>query len=376
MLKIYFWIITGWFILLFLFIIFRKRKVRKLLLYLVLISFSLILLEALSLIALKINTGYWLFTELHNPNAELFKPNPYMVSEPIPGACLHIRGITYTHNSLGFRNKEFKKGKNKFRIIAIGGSTTYGTGVSDHQTWPYYLDSLLEPKAEVLNFGVSGHSTVEHLAQSFLIVPDYHPDAVILLCGLNDLRNCFIKNVRSDYTDFHPYNLEAVLGFHQFNKLPRFALIRVSILLLQKIGYYPYFNFQKVHIEEEHSIANDQYMLGLYRRNLCSLVNQLKFIGAEIVLVPQVLHPEAVKGGGLKWWIPYVKDNELIPLLDKYNEVGKEVADSMKVIFASDVLNAGWKATDFTDPSHFTPEANLKFAGILENCIRKNILPN
>lgn len=328
----------------------------------------------MSLLALKINTGYWLFHELKNPNAELFSPHPYLVSQPIPGARLQIRGITYSHNSLGYRNKEFSKQKTKYRIIAIGGSTTYGTGVSDHQTWPYYLDSLLSPYAEVLNFGVPGHSTVEHIIQSCLIIPEYQPDAVIILSGLNDLRNCYIKGVNQDYTYFHPYNLEAVLGFYHLNKLPRIAILRVSIILLQKIGYYPYFNFQKVHIEKEHSRANEQYMLKLYKRNLYTLVNHFKYIGAEIVLVPQVLTEEVIRGEKLKWWIPYVNDAEMIPLLNKYNQVEKEVADSMKIYFADAVLKENWTPKDFIDPSHFSPEANLKFAGIIYQYILPKIL--
>ena len=52
-----------------------------------------------------------------------------------------FEGKTVTINSEGFRGPEITKSKpdNTFRIFTVGGSTTIGAGVLDHQTYPFYL---------------------------------------------------------------------------------------------------------------------------------------------------------------------------------------------------------------------------------------------
>ena len=66
-------------------------------------------------------------------------------------------------NEHGFRGKDFSETKlpNTFRIFAVGGSTTFGNGVYDDETYPYILqkkfDSLdLGINVEVINTGFGG----------------------------------------------------------------------------------------------------------------------------------------------------------------------------------------------------------------------------
>ena len=50
-------------------------------------------------------------------------------------------GVTVQINNEGFRGSEFstEKSSGTYRIIAVGGSTTFGVGVFDYQTFPYFL---------------------------------------------------------------------------------------------------------------------------------------------------------------------------------------------------------------------------------------------
>jgi len=374
MLKIYFILVICWIFLLSAGIILRKKRSGKIVLFTVYFIFFLFMTELTCLLALKIKTGFWLFNERYNPNAILFEPHPYLVSKPIPNAVLDIKGIHYEHNSEGWRGNEFKNDTSKLKIITIGGSTTYGTGVSNHQTWPYYLDSLISDKAEVMNFGISGHSTTEHLILSLFTLPAYHADIVLIMSGLNDLRNCYIKNPKSDYTNFHPYNLESVLGFDHINNLPRLAIIRVSVILLQKIGYYPLFSYQKVHIEKERSKQNEDILLNIYRQNLTRMVKIIQESGSKVVLLPQILNSEALAGNQLKWWVPFVADQEFVPLISKYNQVQQQTADSTHCFFIGEILSNNWKKSDFIDASHFNAGANLQFAKLVNNYINQTIL--
>jgi len=97
-------------------------------------------------------------------------------------------------NSEGFRGPEFTKDKmlNTYRIFVVGGSTTFGSGVFDNQTFPYYLQTMFDEanlnfKVEVINAGWPfGWSLTEtDLIKSTLL--EYEPDQFIVFDGWNDL---------------------------------------------------------------------------------------------------------------------------------------------------------------------------------------------
>ena len=69
-----------------------------------------------------------------------------------------------TINSLGFRGHEIerKKSKDRFRIVVIGDSFTFGLGVGDFLTYSAQLEKILnvadKNQFKVLNLGVPGGS--------------------------------------------------------------------------------------------------------------------------------------------------------------------------------------------------------------------------
>ena len=69
--------------------------------------------------------------------------------------------VIYSINSQGFRGPEFSETKpdGVYRIFVVGGSTTFGTGVYDDQTFPSYLQKLFDQSnfdfnIEVINAGI------------------------------------------------------------------------------------------------------------------------------------------------------------------------------------------------------------------------------
>ena len=100
----------------------------------------------------------------------------------------------YNMNSEGFRGSEFSKDKpdNTYRIIAVGGSTTFGSGVTNENTWPKILEKKLQnlsesKKIEVINSGISGMNSFSEskLIKQKLI--HYKPDLIIVYDGMNDV---------------------------------------------------------------------------------------------------------------------------------------------------------------------------------------------
>src|SRR5687767_5215985 len=103
---------------------------------LVVILVSVASLELFTQVVFRFQHGYWLYSSIHHP---AFREHPWLVGVPREGTRMAQGHVTITHNSMGFRGSEVsaRKACGKRRIAAIGGSTTYGTRVSDQDTWPY-----------------------------------------------------------------------------------------------------------------------------------------------------------------------------------------------------------------------------------------------
>jgi hypothetical protein len=92
----------------------------------------------------------------------------------------------FSINNLGFRGGSIPKDqKTKKRIIVVGGSTAFGTGLqSDDETFARRLEYLLD--AEVINAAVVGHASGQELVSLVMELVDLQPDLVIALNGWND----------------------------------------------------------------------------------------------------------------------------------------------------------------------------------------------
>ncbi len=113
-----------------------------------------------------------------------------------------------SHNSLGFRgpNIEEQKPEGVYRILCLGGSSTYGHGpTSNATTWPGRLQTRLlevmpERKIEVINGGCQGFTSYESLANYAFRGLALDPDLVIVYHAINDMRGALYDNVQSDNT--------------------------------------------------------------------------------------------------------------------------------------------------------------------------------
>ncbi|MFC1877895.1 SGNH/GDSL hydrolase family protein [Thermodesulfobacteriota bacterium] len=94
-------------------------------------------------------------------------------------------------NSLGYREKEFEiiKPTNRYRIAVIGDSFTFGQGIQVTDRFSNVLEKSLNDrtdKFEVLNFGVPGSESVDHLRTLKNTVLGLHPDFILLQWFIND----------------------------------------------------------------------------------------------------------------------------------------------------------------------------------------------
>ena len=369
MLKIYIVALAGWALLIACGLALRRRRAGKYLLRAAYAVFLLFCVELACVLAFYVKNGRWTFDEQKVYLRRLFEAHPYMVGAPRRGVSVTFKGKSYTHNSQGFRGRDFPARSARVRVVAMGGSTTYGAGVNDGETWPVYLEEARGPGFEVLNFGALGHGTVEHINQAALLLPEYAPDVLVVHAGLNDLRNMHVRDLAPDYSDFHAPSLYGGLGLCAEEGLQELASVRAGVGLLKRAGLYPLCTFDRISVSEDRSPAAAERALRLYRRNLTTLVRVAGGQGLRPVLVPQVLVRERFEGGQLRWWIPFVADDELIERLGDYNRVTREVADAEGLRFCGEVLEYRWTKDDFADPSHLNAEGNRKLAALIRGAV-------
>jgi lysophospholipase L1-like esterase len=95
-------------------------------------------------------------------------------------------------NDRGIRGPkvDVPKPKGNFRILALGGSTTYGDGLTAREAWPFRLQILLRDKygynVQVVNLGVPMYTSLHSIITLQTRGLALEPDLVIDYDGVND----------------------------------------------------------------------------------------------------------------------------------------------------------------------------------------------
>ncbi len=114
---------------------------------------------------------------------------------------VHLPYVSYVpapdyegHNALGYRGAEIAipKPTGVFRILALGGSTTYSTSTDAEDSYPAWLQTILRDEygynnIEVINGGGSGYTTWEILANFTFRGLELEPDLILYYEAVNDL---------------------------------------------------------------------------------------------------------------------------------------------------------------------------------------------
>jgi lysophospholipase L1-like esterase len=102
--------------------------------------------------------------------------------------------ITIQTNRLGFRDDEFEErpGPGELRILAVGDSFTFGSGVQGEDTWPQQLERMLQRRSasnvQVINAGFAGgHAPSTYAAWLESDGLALQPSTVIVGFCLNDM---------------------------------------------------------------------------------------------------------------------------------------------------------------------------------------------
>jgi lysophospholipase L1-like esterase len=123
-------------------------------------------------------------------------------------------------NALGYRGDlvQIPKPDSVFRVVALGGSTTYGTGTSAAESYPAHLQRILRDEygytnVEIVNAGVPSWNTWHSLSNLAFRVLELEPDMIVIFHAINDV----FPRVMAEgcYAGITPYRgLPTNIGFY------------------------------------------------------------------------------------------------------------------------------------------------------------------
>jgi hypothetical protein len=139
----------------------------------------------------------------------MYVPHPYIGATLRPG-FVGTGEMPVRINALGMRDepRSVHKPDGVYRILCIGGSTTFGSSVTS-VPYPARLQALLNGSGagapdgrryEVWNCGVPGYTTIENLIYFELVLLEYDPDAILVYHAANDARMVQTSGLRPDYS--------------------------------------------------------------------------------------------------------------------------------------------------------------------------------
>ncbi len=269
------------------------------------------------------------------------------IRHPYLGYCLKPNITNESgdkHNSIGLRGEEIQTPKpdSTFRILCIGGSTTYGTHVPNYKkAYPYILQKELEKAGyrniEVINGGVGNADSWYSLINLEFRTIYLEPDLVIIYHGDNDIESRMVYPTQAYLSDntgrFIPHKV-IELGF-----VERSVVLRIlKKLLLSRLETYgsleSLFN-APTYVQQEYvvQLIRGEYPAGIFReidvidilgsnppvyseRNYKNIISICRSESIEIILSTYSFSPISVE-----------TDTELYRIaVDEHNAMIKKVA--------------------------------------------------
>ena len=145
-------------------------------------------------------------------------------------------------NNLGFRHGGHNNNEHTYKIMCIGGSTTFGSGVEDSvDTFPYQLELFMRKNrfdVHVINSGIPYHTSLDVLIKLITNGIYFKPDMVLIHTGGNDTGPLNSPNhYLPDYThwrDVSSFNKDKIFK-NVWNFVP-LSTIRLFLIFYLKPG--------------------------------------------------------------------------------------------------------------------------------------------
>jgi len=287
-----------------------------------------------------------------------------------------------THNSYGFRGKEFEIKPHRKRIVCVGSSTTFGIYVDSDKTYSAQLENLLNEGAhefefEVLNAGIPGWVSTENLLNLQLRILPLQPDLVIIYQGRNEIFPQSFNNFASDYSHYR----KADYSFKATNYLYK-PLFKFSNLFMI-FATYRGSRFGWSWTDENPAYGNTRFenqptatqvienlddpsRNRVYRSSVASMVAICKSRNIDIILCTMAFQADRLATGNLEN-DPIIYES-LQKQVNENNQIVREIANKFGVPVAetASLMN---EPELFLDDCHFNEKGHARRAAIIYQTI-------
>ncbi len=288
------------------------------------------------------------------------------------------------HNALGYRGPEIAipKPAQVFRIVAMGGSTTYSTGTPAEESYPAFLEAILRGEygyanIEVINAGVSGYTSWDVLPAYAFRVVELEPDMLIYYGAVNDLV-ARERNSVDCYRGLNPLRgLDANRGLfvERNSPLPASALYRLLAIQLgwmnNPLALESSFEPSRIKCEpdpggftlEQRLVANPPYY---YERNLRGLATLAQSQGVQPIFSSWIYNVRADRP-------PLWKQS-----IAEHNAVTRQLASDMEIPYLDLAAEFPTEGVDWEiDGIHLLASGNRELAGRFAAFLdERALLPN
>jgi lysophospholipase L1-like esterase len=348
--------------------------------------FLFLLLEGGCRAALRLKTGAWpetqvaAYTKFVQKIGKAYRPHPLLVVAGRPDAVLEAAGHVVRFNARGqrvtnVRDVDVPKPEGTYRVVCEGGSTTFDLlAPDDAATWPARLGTFLRPRADVVNAGFPGWTSLESLVSLETRDLDLKPDLVVVFSGVNDLQPASHVPFAPDYSVGHAEILPRVTGVAPVPVRLVSRLVFVEWLRgrLKPQGSPPAAEGYTPSYEWKGGPRRDDIpaeAVAVYERNLRSTIAVASAHGAHALLVAQAARVRAGhEKGDLAWlegWTPGLTAKGYLAGLARYNAVAKKLGDEGIALFFDPFAAGSFTDEHFYDPVHFSPAGSELFARTL-----------
>ena len=251
-------------------------------------------------------------------------------------------------------------------IALFGGSSTLDFASPEGRTWPDQLERLLGPdRYAVINRGVSGHTTAEHLLQTAFYQRSFgvEPARTVYYIGWNDLRNAHIAGLDPGYADYHLRS--TVDAFEARRTVGPLLSVSPTLSLLGRLAGLAFDTVRPAAPPRGKASAEpDPAFEAIYRRNIeaISAINHQR--GVRTMWIGQVMNRTILTRELTDGWLPFVHEKDVWPMISRLNGIVRREAARLGDVYA-DIPVDDFSPADFADEGHFTPAGSLKFATLL-----------
>jgi lysophospholipase L1-like esterase len=261
----------------------------------------------------------------------------------------------------------------KWRVIVLGGSTTFGEGIPKEQdTWPYQLELRVRKESgddcEVINCGVGGYTIVENIIHYMVLLRDLEPDMVILYTGINDVHARLFGNIVTDYSNYRvPWRSEAgpfpkAREYLKESYAYRFYFLKAVVLKTMDEGIAGKVS-KKGPKPSEWAEALKRNSSDVYRNHLEDFITLLQSRKARIVVLPQYF---VAKNDSDKIFMKGVEE---------HNAVNEQLAAAHKAPYGGLLLaRFAFNNMQTFDNCHFNESGSKRMAELVFGFLKENKL--